>query len=355
MKLRNTLAALAFSLISGVIASNAAEAKTFKVGYNIYVSFMPFQYMEDHGILKKWADKYGVDIDVMQINDYVAGMNQFVAGDLDAMTGNPMDAMTTPAAGGVDTSFALSIGYSNGNDGMISKDLKSVKELKGQTIYLYELTISHYLLSRALSLNGLSLRDVKTVNVSDTDIGPGWMTTDKIKTAVSWNPMLLQMERGVAGTTRLFDSSNIPGEIADGMFFHTETLKSDPNFMKALTGAWYEAMAIMEKGDATSDKMIEELASTAGSTTEEYRSQLKSTHLFYKPKEAADFFVSDTLVSTLDFIRTFSFDNGLFGQSAKDKDFIGIEAANGKVLGKPDNIKLRMNDSFVKMAADGKL
>jgi NitT/TauT family transport system substrate-binding protein len=41
---------------------------------------MPWDYADRSGILKKWADKYGIKIKLTQINDYVESINQYTAG-----------------------------------------------------------------------------------------------------------------------------------------------------------------------------------------------------------------------------------------------------------------------------------
>jgi NitT/TauT family transport system substrate-binding protein len=56
----------------------------------------------------------------------------------------------------------------------------------------------------------------------------------------------------------------------------------------------------------------------------------------------------------MDLVRTFSFDNKLMGDAAKSKDAIGI-ALPGKTLGDAANIKLRLDDTYMQMAADKKL
>jgi len=66
--------------------ASAEPKKDFKLAWSIYVGWVPWQYAEDSGILKKWADKYGLTIDVVQINDYVESINQFTAGQFDAVT-----------------------------------------------------------------------------------------------------------------------------------------------------------------------------------------------------------------------------------------------------------------------------
>src|SRR5204863_9038053 len=59
-------------------APAAAEAgKEYTVGWTIYAGWMPWPYADQAGIVKKWADKYGVKIKVVQINDYVESLNQF--------------------------------------------------------------------------------------------------------------------------------------------------------------------------------------------------------------------------------------------------------------------------------------
>ncbi|MEM8797615.1 MAG: putative urea ABC transporter substrate-binding protein [Pseudomonadota bacterium] len=351
------IAALAIAgfALGGLSATSAAAKDKFRVGYTIYVGFMPYGWMADNGILKKWADKYGIEIEVIQTADYVGGINQFVARDLDAVAVASMDGLTIPAAGGVDTTIALAGDFSNGNDGMVSKTAKSVKELKGETIHLFELTVSHYLLSRALEKEGMSLRDVKTVNITDADIGPAYIGTDEVKHAVTWNPILLEIEDQVKASTRLFDSEQTPEEIVDVMLFHTDTIEKDPRFVKAFVGAWYETMEIMSGGDERAESMIADLADASGGSVESYKAQLASTHMYYEPKDAIALMESDGHKQTWDFVRQFSFDVGLFGENATSADFIGIEFPDGTILGDENNVKLRINSTFTHMAAEGKL
>jgi NitT/TauT family transport system substrate-binding protein len=337
------------------LAAGAADARTYRVGYNIYVGFMPYGWMAESGVLDKWAEKYGVDIEVILVNDYVGGINQFVAGDLDAMSVASMDALTIPAAGGVDTTIALAGDFSNGNDGVLSKTATDVAGLKGETVHLFELTVSHYLLSRALEENGLSLRDVTTVNITDADIAPAWLGSDEIEHGVAWNPMLLEMANGLPGVNRIFDSASTPEEIVDVMMFRTEVVENDPDFVKAFVGAWYETMAIMNGGDAAAEAMIADLADASGGSVEDYLAQLALTRMYYDPAEAYELLTSERHKQTWDFVRKFSFEVGLFGEMAESEDFVGIAFPDGSVLGDPDNVKLRIDASFTKMAVDGAL
>jgi NitT/TauT family transport system substrate-binding protein len=352
--MRTTLKTLG-AAVAMTLAAGAADAQSFRLGYNIYVGFMPYGWMAENGILDKWAEKYGVEIEMIQVNDYVGGINQFVAGDLDGMAVASMDALTIPAAGGVDTTIALAGDFSNGNDGVLSKSVDSVADLEGETIHLFELTVSHFLLSRALEENGLSLRDVNTVNITDADIAPAWLGSDDIQHAVAWNPMLLQMANGAPGTNRIFDSASTPEEIVDVMMFRTDSVESNPDFVKAVVGAWYETMEIMSGGDAAAEAMIADLADASGGSVEDYKAQLASTKMYYQPEEALELLNSERHKQTWDFVRKFSFEVGLFGEMAASEDFVGIAFPDGSIIGDPANLKLRFDASFMQQAADGKL
>src|SRR5947209_18843174 len=125
-------AAMAFA-VSGVAAE---PKKSFKVAWSIYVGWMPWGYAADAGIVKKWADKYGLTIEVKQFNDYVESVNQYTAGGFDAVTITNMDALSIPAAGGVDTTAIVMGDFSNGNDAVILKNKSDLAAIQGQTVNL---------------------------------------------------------------------------------------------------------------------------------------------------------------------------------------------------------------------------
>lgn len=129
--------------------AHAEKKKSFKVCWSIYVGWMPWGQIQQTGLMKKWADKYGITVDIVQINDYVESINQYTAGAYDGCSMTNMDALSIPAGGGVDTTALIVGDYSNGNDGIVLKGKKSLADIKGQKVNLVELSVSHYLLVRA--------------------------------------------------------------------------------------------------------------------------------------------------------------------------------------------------------------
>jgi NitT/TauT family transport system substrate-binding protein len=341
---------LVFVLLALLFSVSVWAAPKYRVAWSHYTGWEPWAYAQKSGVLKKWADKYGIEIELTLVNDYVESINLYTGGKFDACVMTNMDVLTIPAVGGIDSTAIIVGDFSNGNDGIVLKKGESVKDLKGRSVKLVEFSVSHYLLARALEINGMSERDVKTMNTSDADIA-AIFSSDANGAAVTWNPPL-QQARNAKGAKLVFDSSKIPGEIIDLMVVKTQapvTLK------KALAGAWYEVMGVMTgQGKPTADA-IDFMAQNSGATPAEFKAQLATTAMYYKAADATAFTTSPELKKTMEHVRSFSFAKGLFGKGAKNKDFVGIAFPDGSVQGDSKNVKLRFDATYMKMAAEGKL
>jgi NitT/TauT family transport system substrate-binding protein len=109
------------------------------------------------------------------------------------------------------------------------------------------------------------------------------MQRDDVTSVVTWNPLLSEIE-ATPGSTKVFDSANIPGEIIDIMMVNTETLADNPDFGKALTGAWYEVMGLMAKPMKHRGARIH--GRRVGTDLAGYQAQLDTTKMFFEPAEA---------------------------------------------------------------------
>lgn len=345
-ELKNTdmgMKTIKMSILLLVCLVNVAFAdKSFKVCWSHYTGWEPWGYIADKGLMKKWADKYGIEVKIERVNDYIESINLYTSGEYDACTMTNMDALTIPAVGGVDSEALIVGDFSNGNDGVVAKNAATISDLKGREVKLVELSVSHYLLARALEMNSLKEKEIKVVNTSDADIGALFLS-DSNGAAVTWNPILMQARNG-KGVKLLFDSSKIPGEIIDLMVVRKD---ADKSLKAALRGAWYEAMQIMSGKGPDSKTMLDFMAAEAGGTLAEFNAQLKTTKMFFTQAEADEFVQSSGLKKTMDYVRNFSFNHGLFGEGASSVDFVGIEFADGSTLGNIKNVKLRFPTSNV--------
>jgi NitT/TauT family transport system substrate-binding protein len=342
-------------LLGAAGAAHAAAPRTsFNVAWSIYVGWMPWDYADRSGILKKWADKYGIKIKLTQINDYVESINQYTAGQFDACAMTNMDMLTIPAAGGVDSTALIVGDFSNGNDGVVLKGKgKTLADIKGQKVNLVELSVSHYLLVRALGTVGLRERDLKIVNTSDADIVSAF-NAPATTAVVTWKPQLATV-LAQPNAQLVFDSTKVPGEILDLMVVNTAVLAANPKLGRALVGAWYETLALMLRNDAAATEAQSSMAKASGTDLAGFRSQLATTHLFATPGDTMSFISGDAIVKTMDLVRHFSFEHGILGQGAGSVDAVGISFPGGRQLGDAKNLKMRIDPAYVKMAVDGTL
>lgn len=343
---------LATFFLLAATPATAAERDKFSICWSIYVGWMPWGYGDNQGIVDKWADKYDIEIDVVQINDYIESINQYTAGQYDACSMTNMDALTIPAAGGVDSTALIVGDFSDGNDGVVLKGEDGLKAIKGQQVNLVELSVSHYLLARALESVDMTERDVKVVNTSDADLVSAY-TTEDVTSVVTWNPLLNEI-KAMPESNMVFDSSQVPGEIIDLLIVNTQVLEENPKLGKALVGAWYEIMATMSDEGQTGKDARTAMGQNSGTDLAGYEAQLASTRMFYQPEEAVKFTQSDDLKTTMQYVAEFSFRHGLLGEGAPDAEFIGVETPSG-VYGNSGNVKLRFDPTFMQMAADDEL
>jgi NitT/TauT family transport system substrate-binding protein len=347
--------ALSLSLL--LLCSLAAETPTFTVGWSIYAGWTPYYYLQKSGILKKWADKYGIVIKVKRF-DYAPSLDAFVAKNIDACTMTNMEALDMPAASGVATTAVIIGDYSNGNDALLVRNGVQLKDLPGKKMLLVQKTVSEYLFDRAMTINGMrdQIKRVRLINTSDADIASAFISDGSASAAVTWKPMVSQISKQ-KGMVALFNSSQIPGEILDLTVVRTEVLErpEGQKFAKALTGAWYELMALMSVKGPQADKVLSAIAEGSADTLASYKEQLSTTHMFYTAQSAAQFTKSPELKQKMSLVRQFCFDHGLLGANTKSADDVAIRYPDGSVQGKADRVRLRFDAAFMEMAAQGKL
>ncbi len=353
--LSRVVAAAAVVLSMVTVAPQAkAETPTFTVGWSVYAGWNPYFYMQKSGILKKWADKYGIAIKVQRF-DYAASLDSFVAKNIDACTMTNMEALDMPAAAGVDSTAILVGDYSNGNDAVLVRNGLNFATLPGKPIMLVQKTVSEYLLERGMVLNGQQgqLNKLKLINTSDSDIVAAFLNNKGNQAVVTWKPLVSQIV-GDKSVHSIFDSSKIPGEILDLLVVRTDLLNT-PNgqkFAKAITGAWYETIQQVAAGQANAIKYS---AAASGDSVDSYKEQLKTTALFSAPAAAVIFTNGPDLQKKMDLVRQFCFTHGLLGQGIKSVDDVAILYPNGTIQGKKDRVRFRFNSAYMQAAQLGKL
>ena len=129
-KCRSLVAAL---MVAGLVVTAlphlALARDKFTLAISIYAGWMPWYYAKDQGIIKKWAERYKIAIDVVEM-DYIPSIEAYVAGKVDATVMTNMEALDMPARSGVESTALIVGDYSNGNDAPAQRPLVAHLEVR---------------------------------------------------------------------------------------------------------------------------------------------------------------------------------------------------------------------------------
>jgi NitT/TauT family transport system substrate-binding protein len=130
---------------------------------------------------------------------------------------------------------------SAGGDGIVStKDLNSIKDLKGKKVAFNEGSTSQFLLDVLLSENGMAESDVVAVNMDPGDAGAA-LIAGQVDAAVTWEPWLTKAKNSDNGKI-LFDTTNRQDFITDFVLVRKQFLAEHPQDVAGFVKAWYKAV-----------------------------------------------------------------------------------------------------------------
>lgn len=315
--------AMAAASISLTMIASAFAAEPLKIGYSDWPGWVAWEI----AIEKKMFEKEGVDVQ-FEWFDYVASMDAFAAGQLDAVTMTNGDALVTGSTGGKSVMVLIN-DYSNGNDMVVAAPgIKSVKDLKGKKVGVEIGFVGHLLLLNALEKNGLTEADVELVNVP-TNETPQVLASGQVDAIVAWQPNSGQALQLVPGSTRIYSSADEPGLIYDVLAVNPSSLSANKDAWKKVLKVWYQAVAYL-KDPATRDDAISIMAARVGIPPAEYAGFIEGTKIL-------------TLEEALPFMKKAEGFTSLYGSSKISDEF---NVAN-KVYEKPEDIDAYIDSSLM--------
>ena len=314
-------------LIGALLLAMAAcgvHAETLKIGYSDWPGWVAWDIAQRKGFFKN----HGVDVELKWF-EYVASMDAFAAGKVDAVCVANGDALVLSASGAKNIMILVN-DYSNGNDKIVAKPgIKSVKDLKGKKIGVELGVVSHLLLINALQENGLSDKDVTLVNVPTHQTAQVLASGD-VDAIVAWQPNSGQALKFVPGSTAVYTSANAPGLIYDTLTVSPASLMKNRAEWQKVVAAWYDVVAYMQD-PANEKEMLEILSSRVDLKPEEYKPFLLGTKILSLPESLAVLQKGTDLTS-------------LYGSSENVNTFF---VAN-KVYTEPVKVKKTIDSSFTK-------
>ncbi len=262
--------------------SSISNAEPLKIGYSDWPGWVAWEVAVDKG----WFKEAGVDVS-FEWFDYVASMDAFAAGQLDAVSMTNGDALVTGATGARSVMILMN-DYSNGNDMVIgAPGIGSVKDLKGKKVGVEVGFVGHLLLLNALEKSGLTEADVELVNVP-TNETPQVLASGEVDAIVAWQPSSGSALDLVPGSKAIYTSADEPGLIYDLLCVSPASLAANRDDWKKVVDVWYRAVDYI-KDPATFDDAVKIMASRVGLPPKDYKKFIAGTNILTRA-EAKKFF-----------------------------------------------------------------
>lgn len=258
--------------LAAVAAPRAAAAEPLKIAYSDWPGWVAWEI----GIQKKWFEEEGVDVEFSWY-DYVASMDAYVAGNVDAVCMTNGDALVTGATGKPSVGIILN-DYSNGNDMIVAAPgIESIADLKGKKVGVEEGFVCHLLLLKGLESGGLGSDDVTIVNTPTNETAQV-LASGAVSAIGAWQPNSGQALKTVAGSTPVFTSADAPGIIYDLLYVSPESLSARKADWQKVAKVWYRIVEYLKDEDNMDDALAI-LAARVEITPEEYEPFFKGTYI----------------------------------------------------------------------------
>ncbi len=264
------LAALTLSAL--LFGQTALQAEPLKIAYSDWPGWVAWEI----GIKKEWFKEEGVEVE-FEWYDYVASMDAYAAGQLDAVSMTNGDALVTGATGKPSVGILIN-DYSNGNDMVVGKPgIESLKDLYGKKIGLEEGFVTHLLFLKGMEMNNLEADSVTIVN-TPTNETPQVLSSGAVDAIAAWQPSSGEALKLVSGSKPIFTSADAPGIIYDILYVDPESLEKRRDDWKKVIKVWYKIVAFMKDEDNL-DEALEILSSRVSISPEEYEPFLDGTYI----------------------------------------------------------------------------
>lgn len=260
----------------------AHAAAPLKIGYSDWPGWVAWEV----AIEKQWFKEAGVDVE-FEWFDYVASMDAFAAGKLDAVGMTNGDALVIGSTGAKSVMIMVN-DYSNGNDMIIARPgINSVKELKGKKIGVEVGFVSHLMLLDALEKAGLSENDVELINVP-TNETPQVLASGDVDAIVAWQPSSGQALVSVPGSKAVATSKDAPGLIYDMYVVSPSSYARRKADWEKVVKVWYKVVDFVNN-PKTQAEALSIMAARVGLSPEAYAPLLKGTKILSLEEAKAAF------------------------------------------------------------------
>lgn len=265
-------AVLATALVGAPGTASAQAVTNVKIGTVVWIGYGPFYVAESLDLFKK----YGLKVSLQFFTDPALIPPALASGAVDgAMV--TYDQVIGEVAKGRSMKVVMPIDYSNGGDAIVAdKSVTKVTDFKGKPVAFNPLSPSDFLLSYALSKNGMTEKDIKPVNMTPEAI-PAAMASGKVPVGVTYEPSVSQIlsQGGGSKFKVVFSSKDAPGLIADVLVYDDKAITGKPKQIEGVIKGYLDGLAYMK---SKPDEAAAIIGKAMGVSAKEVKEQLSGVY-----------------------------------------------------------------------------
>jgi NitT/TauT family transport system substrate-binding protein len=230
--------------VAALLLTTGASAQETKVAIGIsgWTGFAPLTLALQSGLFKK----HGLDVSIKKIPQKDRHL-AIASGDIQCAA-TTVETWVVWNANGVATTQIFQLDKSFGADGMVVKPgINSIKDLKGKTVAADAPgTAPYFGLAWMLAKNGLSIKDVKVVNLSPQAAANAMIAgTDGIDAAMTYEPYLSAVRAKPEAGKIIATTLDYP-MVMDTFGCTPKFLAENPNAAQSLANAYFDALDLIK-------------------------------------------------------------------------------------------------------------
>lgn len=258
--MKKTLITAALALLAGT--AFAQETKV-AIGISGWTGFAPLTLAKEAGLFKK----HGLDVSIKKIPQKDRHL-AIASGDIQCAA-TTVETWVVWNANGVATTQIFQLDKSFGADGMVVKpNITKIADLKGKTVAASAPgTAPYFTLAWMLKKNGLTLKDVKIVNLEPQAAANAMIAgTDGIDAAMTYEPYLGAVRAKPEAGKIIATTLDYP-MVMDTFGCTPKFLAENPKAAKALADGYFDALAMIK---ADPKKSFEIMGADVKQTAEQF-------------------------------------------------------------------------------------
>ena len=275
----STFKTLSLAVAALAVTAGPAQAQDTKVAIAIsgWTGFAPLTLAKEAGLFKK----YGLDVTIKKIPQKDRHL-AIASGDIQCAA-TTVETWISWNANGVATTQIFQLDKSYGADGMVVKPgINKISDLKGKTVAADAPgTAPYFGLAWMLKKNGLSVKDVKVVNLSPQAAANAMIAgTDGVDAAMTYEPYLSAVRAKPEAGKIIATTLDYP-MVMDTFGCTPKFLAENPKAAKALADGYFDAVAMVK---AEPKKSFEIMGADVKQTGEAFEASQK--YLRWQDREA---------------------------------------------------------------------